>query len=200
MMTGIVFLRTMWGLFFRPYETYRRITRDGSLKEVVVISILIAFYFAIASILKVAAVRPFLLTEKFVTLYAGAVSGIVISVGMLRFVGQLLGSKVPTRTLLVAWVYTLLPTLMWFLVTSVLSVILPPPRTPSFLGMLFSMLFIIFSVTLLWWKITLAYLVLRFGLKFDLKRNVIVAVCCAPALAGWSMLMYKWGVFKVPFL
>lgn len=198
--SGIAFFRSTAGLMVRPYETYRRITRDANTLELVFIGILLAVYFSIASLLKVAAFRPFLLTEQFVTLYGGAVSGILVSVGMLRFAGWLLGSTTPTRTLLVGWSYTLLPTMLWFMVTSVLSVILPPPRTASVPGMLFSLLFIVFSATLLWWKITLAYLVLRFGLKFDLKRNIIVAFLSAPVLAAWSTLMYKWGIFKVPFL
>lgn len=198
--SGIAFFRSTVGIVTRPYETYRRITRDAQAGELLFIGTLLAAYFAVASLLKVAAFRPFLLTEQFVTLYIGAVSGVFVSVGMLRFAGWLLGSTTPTRTLLVGWSYTLLPTVLWFLVTSVLSVILPPPRTVSVPGTLFSLLFVAFSVALLWWKITLAYLVLRFGLKFDLKRNIIVALISAPVLAAWSTLMYKWGIFKVPFL
>lgn len=198
--SGIAFFRSASGLVTRPYETYRRITREANILELVFLAILLAVYFAIASLLKVAAFRPFLLTEHFLMLMVGVLSGVVVSVGMLRIIGRLMGSQAPTRIILVAWAYTLLPTLSWFLVTSVLSVILPPPRTASVAGTLFSLLFIVFSITLLWWKITLAYLVLRFGLKFDLKRNIVVAVVCAPVLAAWSVLMYKWGIFKVPFL
>lgn len=198
--SGIAFFRSASGLITRPYETYRRITRDSKPSALIFVGLLLVLYFAIASALKVASFRPFLLTERFVTLYIGAVSGVLVSVGMLRFAGWILGSITPTRTLLVGWVYTLLPTALWFAVTSVLSVLFPPPRTASVPGMLFSLLFIVFSITLLWWKITLAYLVLRFGLKFDLKRNIVVALICAPVLAAWSVLMYKWGIFKVPFL
>lgn len=198
--SGVTFSRTAIGLVTRPYETYRRIVRDGKPGELIFVAVLLGMYFAIASLVKVAAFRPFLLTEQFIILCLGAASGVIVSVGMLQFVGRLLGAHPPTRTLLVAWAYTLLPTVLWFGITSVLWVFLPPPRTTSVPGVLFSLLFIVFSATLLWWKITLAYLVLRFGFKFDLKRNIIVALICAPVLAAWSWALYTWGIFKVPFL
>lgn len=198
--SAITFFRTMIGLISRPYETFRRVILDGSPKELVFLGLLLGVYFALASLLKVASFRPFLLTEQFIVLYGGAVSGVAISAGMLYMVGRILGSRATFQRLFIAWSYTILPTVFWFFATSVLYVIFPPPRTTSTLGTLFSFLFIVFSVTLLGWKMTLSYLVLRFGLKFDLKRNIVVAVVCAPVLAYWSVLMYRWGIFKVPFL
>ena len=197
---SVAFSRTVVGLMTRPYETYRRIVHHGRPGEFLGIAFLAAVYFALASLIKVAAFRPFLFTEQFISLFMGAVSGVLISAGMLRLAGRFFGSATTFHALLLAWSYTLLPTVLWFFSTSLLYVVLPPPRTTSAPGVIFSLLFIVFSATLLWWKITLAYLVLRFGFKFDLKRNIIVAIICAPVLAAWSILMYKWGIFKVPFL
>jgi len=197
---AITFGRTVVGLLTRPYETYRRITKHGRLGEVLFITILAAAYFALASLIKVAAFRPFLLTEQFLLLIVGAASGVLLSVGSLCVAGLLLGGSPAWNKLMIAWVYTLIPTTVWFLSTSMLYVVLPPPRTTSTAGIAFSLLFLVFSSALLWWKITLAYLTLRFALKLDLVRNIVVALACAPILAGWSIGMYKLGIFKVPFL
>lgn len=197
---GVSFGRTVWGLLTRPYETYRRIAGHGKLGELIFVVALLVIYFALASAVKVTAFRPFLLTRQFIVLLMGAVSSISISVGSLWVAGRLFGGKPKLEVVLLAWAYTLIPTVSWFMTTSILYVLLPPPRTTSALGILFSLLFLVFSATLLWWKVTLAYLTLRFGLKFDFAKSVGVALFCAPILFGWSYLLYKAGIFKVPFL
>lgn len=198
--SGIAFGRTTYGILIRPYETYRRIVRHGTLGELPFIAIVLVAYFALASVVRVAEFRPFLLTRQFLALFIGALSGSLVSVGALWVGGAVAGSKPSFSKLLLAWGYTLIPTVVWFVTTSLLFVILPPPRTQSVPGVLFSLLFLVFSAALLWWKITLAYLTIRFGLKFDLVKSIVITVCCAPILAVWAVVMYKAGVFRVPFL
>ena len=114
--------------------------------------------------------------------------------------GKLLGSSGRLRPILLGWGYTLIPTTLWFLVTSILYVVLPPPRTQSSAGILFSVLFLVFSTALFFWKFMLAYLTMRFGLRLDLLRIVAVTIICLPFLGLYSVLMYRWGIFRVPFL
>lgn len=190
---GVSFGRNLVGIVTRPYEAYRRIVDHGSVWELVYIGCILVFYFALASIVKTAQFRPFLLTKQFVLLAAGATSGYMLTVVTFRLLGR--GRNIP-----LAWGYTLIPTVVWFLVTSLLYVILPPPRTTSFAGTTFSILFLVFSATLLWWKVTLAYLTLRFGLKLDFVRILAIFVMCVPVWGIWSYLVYKLGIFKVPFL
>ncbi len=197
---GVHFGRTLVGLLTRPYETYRRITKHGRVGELVFIAFIAAFYFVLASLIKVAAFRPFILTRQFVVLFAGATSGALVATTSIMVAGRLLRVRAAFTPLLIAWSYTLIPTVSWFFMTSLLYAILPPPRTTSVLGVTFSLLFLVCSATLLWWKVTLAYLTLRFGLKLDLRKSLMVAVLCAPIIAGWTILMYKTGIFKVPFL
>lgn len=197
---GVAFGRTVIGLMSRPYETYRRIVAHGRVGEIWYLGALLAIYFALASVVKVAAFRPFLFTRQFVLLGVGVASGVAISVVCMWIAGKLLGAKPQLSTLLLAWSYTLIPTVSWFFVTSLLYVLLPPPRTTSAAGIVFSLLFLVFSATLLWWKVTLSYLVLRFCFKFDLGKSIMVALLCAPVLALWSVAMYGAGIFKVPFL
>lgn len=197
---GVVFGRTCIGLVLRPYETYRRIVRHGRPGEILFVGAFLAVYFALASIVKVAAFRPFLLTQQFALLAVGAISGWALSAFCIWFFGSLIRARASLMSIMLAWAYTLIPTALWFLAISLLFVLLPPPRTTSVPGIIFSLLFLAFSATLLWWKVTLAYLTLRFGLKLDFGKCVIVAGACAPVLLAWSVGMYRAGVFKVPFL
>lgn len=197
---GITFGRTIIGLISRPYETYRRIATHGRPGELIYVGLLLSLYFALASLVKIASFRPFLLTQQFTVLATGAVSGVILASLSILAMGRLLGKQGRAISVFLAWSYTLVPTVVWFLATSVLYVVLPPPRTTSLPGVIFSLLFLVFSATLLWWKITLSYLTLRFTLKLNLWQAVVVGLCSAPGVAVWAYAMYKSGVFRVPFL
>ncbi len=197
---AIMFGRSFVGLVTRPYETYRHIVKRARPGELVGVALLLSLYFLTASLVKVSAFRPFLLTKHFVFLAAGAASGIMLASCSLYVGSKLFRVRAAFSTILVSWSYTLIPTVLWFLATSVLYVVLPPPRTTSAMGMAFSLLFLVFSTTLLWWKITLSYLAIRFTLKLDFIQSLALAGVCAPFLAFWAYVMYKLGIFKVPFL
>ncbi len=198
--SGVQFIRTVVGMVTRPYETYRRIAYQGSLLESVYIAVLLAFYFAVASLVKTAAFRPFLLTKQFFVLTSATAATYLAVVGLLWFVGNFVGGKGQPSRLALAWAYTLIPTVLWFLVTSLLYVVLPPPRTTSPQGVAFSLLFLVFSATLFFWKGMLAYLTMRFGLKLDLAKILVVAAIATPPLGIYSFVMYRLGIFKVPFI
>ncbi len=198
--SSVAFGRILIGLILRPYETYRTIAGHSRWRELYSTGLLIGINFAIASVVKVAAFRPFLLTRQFVILWLAALGSYAVIVSALWFAGAILKVRIEKRALMISWGYTLLPTVIWFLVTSILYVILPPPRTTSFLGIAFSAFFIIFSVTLLWWKIMLSYLTVRFVLKVDLQRSIVACAIVLPVAAAYSVLMYYWGIFKVPFI
>ena len=197
---GVNFSRNLIGIIFRPYETYRRIAKESGYTELFYIGLLLAVYFAIASLVKTAAFRPFLLTATFVKLSSSAGTGFVLVVMTFFVVSKFIVNTVNLKSLLVSWAYTLIPTLVWFLATSILYLILPPPRTTSLEGIAFSLVFIVFSVTLLFWKIMLSYLTLRFGLRLEIKKILLVAAISLPFVALYSFGMYQLGVFKVPFL
>lgn len=197
---GVSWGRTVVGLMLRPYETYRRIIDRGRIGELGYIALISALYFMLASMVKVAAFRPFLLSRQFMLLAFGAASCYVVAVGALLMASRMIHVKVRLPSLALAWGYTLLPTVMWFFMTSLLYVILPPPRTTSAMGVMFSVLFLICSATLLWWKIMLAYLTIRFTMKIDFSRILIVSMIVIPLITIYSILMYQWGIFKVPFV
>lgn len=200
LLSGITFTRRCIGIMSKPYETYRDLIQQSRPIEIVYIALLAGFYFALASVVKNPVFRPFLLTKQFIVLSGWAGLSFVVATLTLWYTGKMVGGKGEFYRVAVAWGYTLIPTVCWFFATSLLFVILPPPRTTNFTGILFSVVYLVFSATLLWWKLTLAYLVLRFGLKLDLVKITKVALMCVPVFVLWSYFVYRIGVFKVPFL
>lgn len=194
------FVHTAIGLVTRPYEAVRSTVERGNPFELVFVGLLLGAYFALASVVKVAGFRPFLLTKEFIVLAAATLITYVLAVSLFWTAGKMVGAEGKLRGLAVAWGYSLLPTLVWFLATSILYVLLPPPRTTSTQGVLFSVLFLIFSATLFFWKITIGYLSLRFGLRLSLGKIFIVLAITIPILGAYSFGMYRLGIFKVPFL
>jgi hypothetical protein len=196
----IRFGRTVVGITTRPYETYRRVVDRGSLWELIYVAALLGLYFGNAALVKTASFHPFLLTRQFLVLSSAAGLTYLISVGLFWTVGKYWGARGDFRGFLLAWGYTLIPTVVWFWSTSLLYVLIPPPRTTSPEGQVFSVLYLLFSATMLFWKVILSYLALRFGLKLDLAKISIVSVIVLPMLFVYSLGMYWMGIFRIPFL
>jgi len=197
---ALSFSRHVIGIAITPYQTYRVLVDRGRWGELVYIGGITAAYFALASLVKTASFRPFLLTKQFVVLTSGAIAGYLLVVGFIGFFSMILHRGKALEGIAVAWGYTMIPTVLWFFATSLLYVILPPPRTESFAGVLFSLLYLTMSVVLLFWKIELYYLTLRFGLRLDLLRIIALTIVFLPVVFGYSMAMYALGIFRVPFL
>jgi len=194
------FGRNIIGLVTHPYETCRRIVEKGNPLELTYVVMVLALYFILASLVKVASFRPFLLTRQFFVLVGAAGITYCLVVAIFWGIGRLVGASGKLKGLAVLWGYSLIPTVIWFFVTSVLYVLLPPPRTTSVRGVIFSVLFLVFSITLFLWKTTITYLSLRFGLRLGLGKILIVLVGALPMLGLYSYGMYRLGIFRIPFL
>lgn len=194
------FLRRLVGIISRPYETYRSIIGKNSLWELVPLVVSIGAYLAGSSLVKTAAFRPFVLTRHFVKTSGAVMVTFFFVTAVLWGVGRLGGGKGKYPSFAVGWAYTLVPTLLWFLLTSLLYLILPPPRTTQWTGMSLSIVFLTLSAVLLFWKIMLGYLALRFGLSMDMKKILLTVLVAGPIIGLYSVGMYKLGIFRVPFL
>ena len=199
LISGISFGRNCVGIITRPYEAYRRIVERGSVWELVYIGTLLTVYFVVASIVKTSLFWPLLLTRQFIVLMSATALTFLFVVALFKLAGNAVGGKGTLRGVALGWGYSLLPTLAWFWMTSLLYVFLPPPRTTSLLGVSFSILYLLVSATLLFWKVILAYLALRFSLRLDLGRIILVCVMVFPVLGLYTLAMYRLGIFRVPF-
>jgi hypothetical protein len=196
----ILFGRNTIGIVFRPYETYRRIVDRGSAWESVYIGLCAVLYFVLASVVKESAFRPYLLTQQVVVLTAGTFLGYLLMVSVIYITGKHLGSKGNISGVAKAWGYTLIPTILWFLFTSLLYIILPPPRTTRPQGIIFSIVYLVISTVLFSWKVTLGYLTMRFGLRLGFGKITVVTIVILVVSVLYSVFMYQRGIFKVPFL
>lgn len=194
------FGRTTIGLITRPYETYRNIVHHGILWETVWMWAIVSLYFAVTTIVKTPVFRPFFLTKHFLTVLIAAIVGYLLLSCSLWILGRLVGGKGSLREMFLGWGYTLIPSVLWFFATSLLYVLIPPPRTTSLAGVSFSILYLVFSATLFFWKITLAYLSIRFGMRLDLAKISIVTLGMIPIIGIYSFMMYRLGIFKIPFI
>lgn len=197
---GLAWIHATVGIILKPYETYRRIVDRGTAGEVFFIGVFLSLYFAFASLVKTSSLHPLLLTGKFVWLSMTAVAAYAVSVCSLWLLGRLVHGRGSFRGFAVAWAYTLIPTVVWFWATSLLYVFIPPPRTASTLGIAFSIIYLVFSTMLLLWKCTLAYLSLRFGLRLNFQKILVVVMLALPLAGLYGGIMYYLRVFRIPFL
>jgi hypothetical protein len=197
-----LFLKNTYGCISNPYITYRQLTKiDKDYWQIIYIYLLVFVYFLISSIIRLGFFNPYILTVKFNVLILSFLLGFFGVVFLIKISSFLIFKKnIVTRTLILLWSYTLLPTLLWFYITSFMYLILPPPRSTSFLGKAYSLVFLSFSMFAFFWKLILYYLTVRFSLKASLNMFITVTLFMTPFLAIYILTMYWFGIFKVPFI
>lgn len=200
----LIFLKNTWGAVVSPYETYRKLSKGQNLPQAFFIFLLSFGYFSLSTLARNGLrTNPYILTLSFVKVSLGFVVSFVVVLGLLGSLGRLGnlgGGKSNLKSLFLPWSYSLLPTFFWFLATLIFYIFFPPPRTTSLLGQIFSFLFLAFSAFLFYWKFVLYYLTLRFALKLDFLKIVKVSIVFFPAMFLYSLLMYKMGIFRIPYI
>lgn len=196
------FFKNSYGVLNKPYITFREISfsQTGNY-QIVYLHLLVLLFFIVSSALKTGIRNPFLLTLKFNSLYFSFFSGFLLMFLLFYLVNKIFNRvPFPLNKMVILWSYSLLPTLLWFIFTSIMYLLLPPPRTLTYPGKIYSLLYLIISLTLLFWKLILYYLTLRFGLKFDLFKILKASLIIFPILTLFSIAMYRLNIFKIPFL
>lgn len=188
----IVFKR-FFSLIIAPYKTLRKISFEKDYLQVFVIFTLVFIYFYTANIFRKSAVHPvFIFVIFFFNFF--------FTVYFFYFLSKRFEKKARFSSFIFTFSYTLFPTLLWFFANSLIYAVLPPPRNFSFLGSFFSILFIGFSISLLFWKIILVYLAVRFSSQmgfFRIMYSVLLYIC---VFIPYTLLLYFLGIFRVPFL
>ncbi len=184
-----LFIRRCVGLIFTPYATMRKISLETKWSDLVWIYTLGLAYFVITYAVRFA--------------MNGFVSAIILisfSIGLLSLLPAANTYSERLKKMVTTWSYTLLPTLIWFYSTLIFYFLVPPPRTPSFLGKSFSIFYIAFSSSLFVWKLILIYLSVRFSLKVQLYRIIYyLLIYFALSIPLW-ILFYKIGLSRIPFV
>lgn len=173
----------------------RVIAQDTDLLQPLIIFLIIAGYFFVADALRGYLYHPFILSVV-TFMHTGATMLYFALFTLLSYKQK----RIQIHPFIMLFTYALIPTLIWFIVNSWLFVILPPPRTLSFMGKGFSILYISFSVAILAWKIILMYLAIRYATRFAFFRIMYSLVVYLVIIIPYSILLYSLGVFRIPFL
>lgn len=191
----VFFLRRVVQLIISPYKTLRAISHDDDLMQVIYIFAVIGLYFFMAHHLREYGHGPLILF--WVTIIHYLLTVVCFALFTLLSNKK---HKLGIAPYLLLFAYALIPTLVWFAVTSILYALIPPPRTPSFLGKSFSVLYVSFSIGVLMWKILVMYLAVRFATGFRFFRIVYSLILYCAIVIPYSYLLYTLGVFRIPFL
>jgi len=184
------------GLIFNPYKTMRRISEEKDVYQPALIIGIIFIYFKFI----------YYLRDKIypaTIVYILFIFNFVLTVYFFYFLSRLFNKnikEVKLSSFVYTFIYSLLPTLIWFLSTSILYIFLPPPRTFSLMGKGFSIFFIAYSLSLLIWKFILVYLALRFSSKQNFFRIIYMMIFFLVWFIPYSILLYQLRLFRIPFI
>lgn len=197
--SGFVFVNRCFGLIRSPYRTMRNIAGTSSLWEAVWMFGLIGCYFIWSQTIRFGKNFFLINVHSAINLTVWVLVTALLSTIYVSFLSERTDWRSFGRRF-VLWVYTLLPTLMWFSVASMLYLLIPPPRTGRFLGDAFGLLFLIFSVTMLLWRGMLFFLAIRFVTKSDFTYSIFVTVIYLAWIVPYSLFLYSLLVFRIPFV
>ena len=188
-----IFLRRVLHLIINPYTTMRKISQKTDWSEVIIIFSLVLLYFYAANSWREFPYEPALL-------FLFTVVHFILIVFYFYSLSQATHGQSNLRSFIATFAYSLIPTLVWFSVNSLLYLLLPPPRTPSFAGKSFSMVYLTFSVSILMWKMLLMYLAIRFSSKLSFYRIVYFFMIFVCIMVPYSILLYALKLFRIPFI
>jgi hypothetical protein len=203
--------RDTWGTVEHPYKTWKNLARERDWRPVIVLLLFFSGYFWIRVPIREGWPSS-LLSWGFKGFKGAVLFGVmyVVVTGVFWLVGKW---RTPRRqgyggqegsgdylAIFSSWGYSYIPSAIWFGVTAGAFYLLPPPRSESGMGYLFSGVFVAMTVGLLMWKGLLYYLTMRLAVGLRPKEigwvSVLVMVVLG-VLGGWG---YGMGWWRVPFI
>lgn len=192
----LIVINRFIGLIFNPYKTIRYISEEKDLFQPAIIIGIIFTYFKFIYYLR-DKIYPATL------IYLLFIINFLLTIFFFYLLSKLFSKnkkEITFSSFVFTFSYSLLPTLIWFLSTSILFIFLPPPRTFSILGKGFSILFVAYSLSLLVWKFILIYLSIRFSSKQNFFRIIYMIALYLIWFIPYSIFLYQFKLFRVPFI
>ncbi|VVA44057.1 conserved membrane hypothetical protein [Candidatus Roizmanbacteria bacterium] len=192
----LIVINRFIGLIFNPYKTMRHISEEKDIYQPTLIITVIFIYFKFIYYL-----RDKIYPATFV--YILFIINFLLTVAFFYLLSKLFTKnkkEIKLSSFIFTFVYSLFPTLIWFLSTSILYIFLPPPRTFSLMGKGFSIFFIAYSLSLLIWKLILVYLAVRFSLKQNFFRIIFMLIFYLIWFIPYSIFLYQFKLFRIPFI
>lgn len=194
----VIVIKRFFLLIFYPYKTMRKISLEKDYYQLLIITGLIFLYFKFIYFLRDKTYPATLVFLFFLFNFLLTVSFFYL---LNKFFSSNQNKKeISFSSFIFTFSYSLFPTLIWFLSTSFLYIVLPPPRTFSILGQGFSIFFIAYSLSLLVWKLILVYLAIRFSSKQNFFRIFYMIILYLTWFLPYSVLLYYFYFFRIPFI
>ncbi len=207
----------LYGTVQHPYLTWKRILREGHWWSSVVLLLIISVYFGIREPIRWGNISwqgivIHRISVESITWWAtssglrlsAALGSYVLIVLMISWLSKLVNRQSrwesTFKRVFKVWIYSYLPTVLWFLMAAGLFIVLPPPRHASLLGWLFSVIFLTISCGLLIWKGLLYFLTLKLATGLSNKQIFWVTLMVIPLVMVYSQIMYGLNIFRVPFI
>jgi hypothetical protein len=198
----ILVFRNTYRLIQDPYKTMREIAKERDVVQILLIFSVCCCYFLYAATVRHGSIDPVIITSSAIISSISFITTFALFIVFIYLIGKKYGVKhedvVPRAVHLAT--YSLLPTLTWFWLTSTLFVLVPPPRHATPLGILFSIFFIIYSLTFLDLRIMMLYVTIRFSLRTSFQQTVKIMFIYFALFFPYSLILYKLGLFRVPFI
>jgi len=192
----VLVMRNFILLIISPYKTMRKISLEKDLYQPALIIGLIFIYFKFIYYLR-DRIYPATL------IYLIFVINFFLTISFFYLLSKLFNKnkkEIKFYSFVFTFIYSMLPTLIWFLSTSILYIFLPPPRTFSLMGKGFSIFFIAYSLSLLIWKFILVYLAVRFSSKQNFFKVLTMIIYYLIWFIPYSIFLYQFKLFRVPFI
>lgn len=198
----VLVIRNTFRLLYDPYKTMRSIAKENDYFQVGIILVICCGYFAYAASIRSKTIDPFTITPSALVAASAFVINFLLSVCLLYVFGRIFEVKQThlVRRLLHLSAYSLQPAFIWFMLTSTFFWLIPPPRHETPLGFLFSIFFIFYSLILLDLRIMMLYMTIRFALRTSFLNTVKIMATFLSLFLPYSLLLYKLGIFRVPFI
>lgn len=192
----LIVINRFIGLIFNPYKTMRKISVEKDYYQPVFIIGIIFIYFKFIYYLRDKIYPATLIYFLFII-------NVLLTVIFFYLLSKLFSKnkkKIFFSSFIFTFSYSLLPTIIWFLSTSILFIFLPPPRTFSILGKGFSIFFVAYSLSLLIWKLILGYLAIRFSSKQNFFKILTMVIYYLIWFIPYSVFLYQLKLFRIPFI
>lgn len=172
------------GLILSPYRTMRSIAASPEMLQIIWIMAVVVGYLVMVG-------------DSRTYLGLSALAGLMVVISATNRLRTHSWNIFPTLGL---FFYSLIPTLVWFSASQLLNAVFPPPRTTSISGKFLSLLYIAFSISVLFWKVLVTFLAIRFSGRYSFYiamgifigyTLVILAMIASSLQSGW---------LSVPFL
>ena len=191
-----VLLKRFILLIISPYKTMRKISYEKDYYQPIIIISLVFIYFKFIYYLRDKIYPATLIYFLFII-------NVLLTVIFFYLLSKLFSNnkkEITFSSFVFTFSYSLFPTIIWFLSTSILFIFLPPPRTFSILGKGFSIFFVAYSLSLLIWKLILEYLAIRFSSKQNFFGIFYLVVLYLIWFIPYSIFLYNFKLFRIPFI